>query len=326
MKSSPKDIISAILAALDRPKSIRQVAQECGINWESARKYMQVLAEAGVLEERQGGKARVFVRKDVPRDPENFFGLPLDKKMKEEIDALYGAIERAWMKKHGSKPGRVQVQKLLRKLDRQFNLELPMGWYLYGLLCVRPYDPGREYSGKVSREIERAIWLLIEEIGTDAYSAMRRQYAEEGKELYIKTLELRRLLLGGSRKEVEPKMYEWLKYLPKMDTESNNLVNEWVGSVTDVFRLSDPEELKTLRSEFIGVFEDIWKLVALFNFQNDMRRFYGEMAERYLAPSIALQKFYATESLKHLVEITPEETLSEKEKEFIRKIRAFSPQ
>jgi len=323
MKTPSERILRKILSVLNEPKSIRQVAEECNIHWESARKYLEVLKEAGVLEEIVEGKARRFVRKDIAgKDPENFFGLPLDEETKRKIDAIYGAIVRAWVRRFGVKPGRIEVQKVLRKVDRKLGLNLPMGWYIYGLLCVRPYDPAREYHGKVSGEIERAVEQIVSEVEPGAYLAMRTQYAEEGKELYIKTLELKRLLVSGSRQDIEAKMYEWLRYLPEMDEESNDLVNEFVGLVSDIFRLVSREELEMLRSEIVSTFEDIWRVIALFNFQKDMEKFYGKTARKYITPHIAMQKFYASESLKHLTEIAPREKLSKEESEFIGRIRA----
>ncbi len=325
MKTSSGKIVRDILAALDSPKSIMEVAKECNINWESARKYMQVLAEAGVLEERQGGKARVFVRKDFLRDPENFFGLPLDREMKEMIDGLYGAIERAWMKKHGSKPAKTFVYKILWELNKDRDIRIPMGWYLFGAICVRPYSPDRQYPHKVSKEDKKKIVELVNKYSRfhSTYKLMRYHYIEERNELYKKRLELKQLLVAGPPGEIESMVYDFVSYTPEMDSESSKLVNEFLAMVIDAFKLVDKRELPTVQSELLTSFESLWKLIALFNFKEDMGNFYDkEVLKKLIDPEIEIQKLETLEQFLVLSEFIPERKLSKEEEEFIQKIRA----
>ena len=328
MKTPRGEIISRILSVLDSPKSIRQVAQECGIHWESAQKYLEALRDAGILSEVREGRSRKFVRKEVPRDPENFFGLPLDGETARKIDSLYGAIEKEWIKQHGSKPNRTFMYKLLWNLRNDLDFRIPMGWYLFGAICVRPYNPERKYpTAKVPSSLRAKISGLVKQYGKfhSTGELLDYHYIEEKKELYKKKLEIQRALMGGVLKEVEPRLYDFISYVPEVDREAGEFLSEFAAMVTDAFKLVPERELPMVQAELLASFHALWRLIALFVFREDMRKFYDDSVLRQLIdPEIAQQKQEVLDRLTALAGIIPERKLTPEEEEFIRRIRAAS--
>src|SRR3989344_859025 len=143
-RKSAKELIKRILKSIsETPKSIHEIAQDCESNWESIKVYLETLKESRVVQETGIGNKRVFSIPlyETPRATGNYFNLPIKESDEKVIESLFAKIREEWKKKTGKLPGRIQVQKCLARINKMCDLRLPMGWYLFGPACAKPYEP-----------------------------------------------------------------------------------------------------------------------------------------------------------------------------------------
>ncbi|MDD4363583.1 MAG: hypothetical protein PHD33_05180, partial [Atribacterota bacterium] len=137
----------------------------------------------------------------VKKREDTYFGLSLTKRDENLINYLYTKIKMYWVQKTGREPGRVEVQKTIARINKEYNLNLPIGWYLYGQMCIKTYDSQLTYTYDlklIEKEITSNLSLIdgfIKKI-VDTYSKMtisqikKESYLIENKELYLKKTEL----------------------------------------------------------------------------------------------------------------------------------------
>ena len=95
--------------------------------------------------------------------------------------------------------------------------------------------------------------------------------------------------------------------------------------VIDAFKLVPERELPMVQAELLASFYALWRLIALFVFREDMRKFYDDtVLEQLIDPEIAQQKQEVLDRLTALAGTIPERKLTPEEEEFIRRIRAAS--
>lgn len=311
-RKSAREIIKQVLDSVsDNPKSIHEIAQEIGSNWESVKDYLVSLKEAGLLEEVSVGNKRVFSLSSysLPKRNGCYFNLPVSKTDDKLIDSLYYSIRSEWVKVTGKEPGKVQVQKSLFKIDKICGLKLPIGWYQYGAVCVKPYDPSYPY---VNYDIEPRILNCIHTVVSDyssepAYRLKLRQYEEENNELYKTKEFVVKVLLSSdfSKKNVgfsSKLFYDILRYMPEIkDDNSKYLLNEYVSLVTRLMTVLSEEDLQDIKGDIVSSFDKFWRLITLYQYKSDLRKYYPvEVLERHFALDISLQKFELSDNLSYL--------------------------
>ncbi|HLC56621.1 MAG TPA: hypothetical protein VJJ23_05270 [Candidatus Nanoarchaeia archaeon] len=320
IRKPAKDIIKLIIKSLiSTPKSINEVAEDCKSNWESIKQYLESLKEVGIVEETSVGNKRVFsiTQWKIEKRGDTYFGLPLEQKDEKLIDSLFFKIKEEWQKNTGKIPGRTQLNKTLAKINNLCNLNLPIGWYQFGALCVKRYDPLIEYNyEQLSNETlicaQNVIKDYSKEIST--YDLKIKQYKEEDKKLYI-TKELVLLLLTSQElskihtKELTNNLYNILFYLPKIeDTQSKRIINEFIATILQLFSVLPEEEFQNIKIDIIESFNSLWRLIALYQYSDDLEKYYPkEILIRHLNLDKDLQKIEVMDWLLYLNEMMPSE-------------------
>lgn len=335
-RKSAKELIKRVLNSIaETPKSIHEIAQDCESNWESVKIYLESLKEAGVVQETEVGNKRVFSipQRNVVKKTGNYFDLPITLEDEKTIDSVFCKIKEEWIKKAGNVPGRIQVQKSLAKINKYCKLQLPIGWYLFGAVCVKPYDPLMQYpySG-LDNQVLMCVNEVVEGFSAEpsASSLKLRCYNEEDNELY-KTKEILLALLSSqkfSRKyvqEINSQLYSLLKCTPPIfDELAKDSVNEFVGVVLQLVNNLPDDELQLVKNDVCAAFNEIWRLIALYNYFSDLEPYYvknfsREVELKHFLTEIALQKTEVVEYLKHLNDLVP--ALPEPDDENYRKIK-----
>lgn len=321
-RKTSRDIIKRILDSVrNGPKSIYEIAQDVGSNWGSICKYLESLRDARVLIETSVNNTRSFgliVNNIQPNG--NFFDLPINSDTVKTIDSIYNKIVEEWKKQTGVLPGRVQVHKSLYKINKDCAINLPMGWYLFGALCVKPYNPATtyDYSG-----LDRKILTCVKDVVTDyskeksTYTLKIKQYTEENKILYL-TKEALSLLFSSNRfdknniQEISKMLYTFLANLPKIhDKESLQLVNEFVGTVLQLINSLPDEELASLKPDIMRAFSELWEMIALYQFSNDLESHYSkEILFKHMNIERNLRKCEVEEQLLYLNDFIPKKVIS----------------
>ncbi|MHA1829508.1 MAG: hypothetical protein ACTSX6_12790 [Candidatus Heimdallarchaeaceae archaeon] len=321
-RKSARELIKRILQSItDSPKSIHEIAQDAESNWESVKEYLESLKEAGIVQEGAVGNKRVFslVTGNIPKKNGNYFDLPILEKDDKLISSLFSKIKEEWKRVTEKEPGQIQVQKSLRRIDRLCKLNLPIGWYLFGAMCVKPYNPLFDYEYQpMTKEIEECVHEVVLEYSKEptAYSLKIRQYKEENKILY-QTKELILSLLTSSRfskkyiSEINKLFYDLINNLPKInDSESKSLINEFVGVVFQLINNISNNEIQFVKPDILQAFNEVWKLIALYEYSTDLESYYeanydSKILLKHFNLDISLQKFEVKEHISYLDSLTP---------------------
>ena len=337
-RKSAKELIKRILRSLsEAPKSIHEISKECESNWESIKIYLESLKDAGILQEADIGNKRVFslVECDKENKTGNYFGLPIKPEDEKLIASLFFKIRVEWKKRKGVIPGGIQVQKTLARINKECNLNLPIGWYQFGTLCVKPYDSSLEYvySGLGEKE-ERCVSEIVEIYSKEpsATALKIKHYNEENKTLY-KTKELLLSLFSSTTfskkyiQEINNQLYALLENCPNIfDIESKELINEFVGLVLQMINTLSDSDLKLVKSDIYQSFNEIWKLIALYNYFEDLKPYYAknfskEIELKHFISEMNMQKMEVIEYLKYLNDLLPHQ--AEPDDETYRKIKSL---
>ena len=321
-RKSAKELIKRILNSIsETPKSIHEIAKDCGSNWESIKVYLETLRESGVVQETEMGNKRVFSipQYEIIKKTGNYFDLPIIETDETLIDSLFFKIREEWKKKTGNIPGSIQVQKSLARINKICNLKLPMGWYCFGPMCVKPYNRGMEYSYvELDDNIQKCVIETVSEYSTEhsAYTLKLRHYNEENNELYL-TKEILLTLLSSkdfSKKyvqEINTQLYALLKHTPPIfDEIVKDIVNEFVSVVMQLVNNLTDDDLQLVKNDIYTAFNEVWKIIALYNYFSDLEPYYvknfsREIELKHFLTEMTLQKLEVVEYLKHLNDLVP---------------------
>lgn len=318
-RKGSRELVEAILNSLQKhPKSIHEIAQETNSDWESVKKYLESLKISGLLDENKIGNKRVFGIKFFRASlrPDTYFGLPLKYSQEKLIDSLFAKIKGSWKNIKGQYPSKTQAQKVLVKTNKLCGLNIPTGWYKYGEICVKPYDPGMDYKyteieneSKVTDCINKLVSEYSKEIST--YRLRMKQYHDENKELYV-TKELILTLLSSSDlskpnkySELVDLLYKFIYNLPE-NVKSKDLIEEFTGITVQL--LNNKDELDLAKADIIESFSSLWSLVSLYQFKDDLKKYYSkEVLAKHLDSHIYSKRSEVIYSLRNLTERVPEE-------------------
>ena len=317
-----RELIKRILKSLTHnPRTVQEIARAAESNWGSVGEYLESLKEAGIVVENQIGGKKTFslAMRLLKHKSENYFDLPVTEEDKKTISSLFSKIREEWKKATGTDPGKIQVQTSLWRINRLCKLGLPIGWHLFGSMCVKPYDPRIRYEYRdLGKETENCVRDTVREYSEDpsAYSLKIRQYCEAGSKLY-QTKELIMAMLVSSEfsiknmQEINGLFYDLLISLPEIPNEdSKNLVNEFAGIVFRLVSSLPEEELRHSRPDILQGFIEIWKLIALYQYSGDLKEYYEtnygkDLLWKHFSIEISLQKSEIAEQMSHLESLLP---------------------
>lgn len=315
-----RDILEKITSVLREGggKSIKEIVNESGAQRNTVKRYLDSLENQGLVEYEKDGRKKVYYSSNEylalsERTKFSHFGLQVDEETREKITDICNSIVDRWKEETGRKPGKTEIQKTLAMVNDRENLGLPIGWYMYGEMSPVVFDPQDHFDS--SRAVQDAG--LMETIGgtverntqfNSVSDLMEHRYKEKDKDLYIAKHELKEDILPEDRPKSEamPKIYRFVYNLPDIeDEESKAMVDEFVSIFSALYDGDDT----FLRSELISLFDAVWRLVALYNFRNDLRE-QGNFSEKELEIKFRIdiysQKQEVREKLERLQDFMPE--------------------
>lgn len=315
-KKTTSEMLKLIINSVSEgEKSILEIAKDMDSNWETVKTYLETLKDANVLEEREDGKKRVFFIKN-RKSNKTYFGLPLDSEKEKLINGLFFKINEIW-KKTTSKPiTQIQAQKILFKLNKSFNLGIPMGKYIYGEIAVKSFSDFEGFGNvEIGKDIILELANIVKEVSKDdyAYKTKNKHYEEINDPTYfVKEYILSRLyspyLNKNAIHDIQLKLStiflnEWHKIT---DNKTKEILQDYNLLLQDISTNYSEELLIKNKRNFILSFENVWKLLAMFIFKNDLRKFYSEgVLETCFMYDIENQKKEVIEIGKQLQSIMP---------------------
>lgn len=290
-RGSTQILIRKIMECLAKgPKSATEISEETGLDRTAIARYLDVLRESEFIVEEQEGTSKKFILSSNYR-LDTYFGLSIDQKTNEVIDSLYSLIEEKWKEKTGRKLLKTTAQKIIYQVINSCDLKtkIPTGWYIYGGICIKPFDYNQSYDFKgLDEQTIRCVTETVAEYSTNnfEYESKQLQYKKAGKELYDIKEDILKLLYSKnfSKKSMyvfQKKYRDFLYAAPKEDAVYKELINEYDSILIDVTRYWDDfvdekndRHFAEFKQKLITSFEALWKLVAMVNFKQDL--FTGE--------------------------------------------------
>jgi len=268
MPETTEDIIDSIKKVLSEgePLSISQVARKAKIDWRTANHYLIILEKIDLVKSYKFKNTVTYFYKD----PDNYFKLPIKEKHQKIISTIYAYIKEFCEKKFQKEPTKTQVYKVIWKVNKELKLNLPIGWYRYGPICMQVYQ-GKERKEKT---LEKKEVILIKNI-TEEYCfldniKLQRKIYEEAKEAaYI----LKEKIL--EEENVDVLLMDLVKEVPEETREI----------VTDFIRTTLLLKWGKTRSYF----SELWKYVTLVRLKESLREYYDNV-NRYLDEQISSTK------------------------------------
>ncbi|MFA5792222.1 MAG: winged helix-turn-helix domain-containing protein [Candidatus Paceibacterota bacterium] len=272
--------IDRIIALLhENPQSINEITKKLKINWRTVESILETLKKRDLVIEKQSSRARKFFAKD----KHNYFELPVKSKDEKILKTIYALIRTY----STPEPTKTQVYKITWKVNKQFNLKLPIGWYKYGP-CPEVIYTGKE-EGLIPLPTSQKNF--IKETTTkyatiDNFTLQKHIYEEENYTLYLLKEKLR-TYNGESKQELNELLMNLIKEVPKETIEVTTdftgltLLKGWDIDTQDCFRV-------------------FWKYIAMINHRESLRDYYPDI-DFYMNEKIDEAKRDAQLLIKSLV-------------------------
>lgn len=317
-KKKTGELIQQISESLSRrPKSINVVASDVDTNWESAKNALETLKALGLVDETRVGNERIFRRKGpvlrAGRD-DTLFGLPLTEEQERLIDFTFMEIKKEWTAAVGYPPTKTHIQKMITEVADECDLNIPRGWYKFGFMCVKNYDPRIDYPiviPNIAEKIKKCITTVVDKCrNLSAYAIKLQQYSNRKEKLYL-TKESIIKLLGNyefnqeNRSNLRHLLTEFaFAFTVKEDALNKctlTMLNEFIATMIRIIKDNSEEELNTYRQDLVEGFNNLWDLIATYRLFDSLSKFYtGDQLQDYLGSKIETKIATVNEYLKHL--------------------------
>ncbi|MFH1053809.1 MAG: helix-turn-helix domain-containing protein [Candidatus Woesearchaeota archaeon] len=255
-RKSPIDIIPSIINSLkEGEQTINQLSKKSKINRVTLSQYISAFEKTGLIKTRRDGRERYV---QLRNNPDSYFDLPINEKDKKTMQTIYALIKKACIKLYNKEPGKTHVYKIINDINVEQNLNLPIGWYQYGPCSVLIYRGNEEQQIKLNFKIKEKVKEYCKLEKTDLQQQIYKKYK---KELY----QFKERVL----KEKNPDIIKLITLVQK----------EAIETTTDFVRAT----LLLGWKNTIEIFKDsFWKYIALIEFKESLRDYYGEDIDKYL--------------------------------------------
>lgn len=314
-KSSTQNVLREILLVLSQGETtLTEISEKTGVDRTAIARYLDLFQDVGLVRERKEGRHKRYRMEGCTYNPETYFGLPLEKATAQLIDSIYARIQELWQGRSKRPLSRLQAQKMLFKVNKLCSLNIPVGWYLYGGISVKPYDQEIDYVNEGLPEyVEECIVTVVEEFLKDdfAYTSKLRQYDEEREELYLVKEQILRILHSPRfGKDSLPMLKKKLEELidkapsPRDDTYTSLLAN-YKGMISEIATLEE-QTIIDLAPTLRNSFDYVWKLIAMYRFKSDLLSHYSqETLDAHMGADIAQQEKEAIEVCSEIQSMVP---------------------
>ncbi|MCX6818262.1 MAG: winged helix-turn-helix domain-containing protein [Candidatus Aenigmarchaeota archaeon] len=334
-KKTSREVVQSVIESLKKgPKSIYEVAGETGTTWDSVRKYLEMLEESGIAVERAEGNKRVFTLKSCTSSPEKnsgtLFGIPIKSEQDNLVNFLFMKIRETWKEKTTYYPNKTQVQKLLVDIVQECNLDVPLVWYRFGELCLKLYDPTKDYSYtsvKNESEINECINRIVEKEKDHNSVYMRKgQYIKSKNLLYLRQFEFEKnfgiIELNDENKLKIRDILMEIGFNFKLNEETENaakILNDFISTTIYMLKTMKSDEINELRTEILDTMRIVWDMITTYNlFESLLKIGYDKNTlKSYLDIYFIINERLAIEYVSYLRDLCKVDELKETEfKEF----------
>jgi len=278
---STSNLIKTLLLELNKaPGSIADLSKRSGINFNSVKTYLEMLSDSNVVAKEIANNKIIYILKNnCYNDKDTYFGLPIKQEIKEKVYSLYSYITKKW-KETTTKPiSKTQIQKILYKTNKNFNLNLPFGWFKYGQACAVPYSYNMNYDNffkdlpdNITKDLDINITNCINENVT---KTKEKHYIDENNPVYIAKEKIIKEL-NTELKSLDIKiilnLYNMIldNEAKKINKNTMRLLDDYSQLLKDLFKLNNIDDVA---NEVRESFNIIWDLISTFIYKEDMKKY-----------------------------------------------------
>jgi len=262
-------------------KTINEIAEKVGANWDTVERKINLLKSLNIVDSNKKNNREYFGVRYNSIIYNTLFNIPITNEERERTEAIFAAIEKAWLKQSSVKPGKTQMQKTAVKVAKELEIDIPAGWYKWGKLCLLQYDKNKKYveDETIVRFDNEIIKSTVNEFKSkSAELSVKLQYEQEKEPLYITKYNLEKELISLDEKiSNKDKILLLLAMLAANFKEEDNtkfnineLLDYFVGTMQTIFRKLENEIIFSRKGELITAFKDMWNVLATYNFYNTL--------------------------------------------------------
>jgi len=283
-KKTTSELLKLIIKSVSEgEKSILEIANDIESNWETVKTYLVALTDAGILSEEDKGNKRVFIFKN-NRNNKTYFNLPLTSEQEKLAKGLFFRINEKWNQLRNTPITQLQAQKILVKIIKSHNLNIPVGRYIYGEISICSYCNTDLENFPIGQDIITELDTITEEVAKDkfAYETKQKHYLDLNETYQNKEQILGILYSKTFDKNDVPKIQKlFLKIHINenqiiVDNEVQDILQAYSDLLFDINTCYDKELFEDNKRAFIQLFEKVWKLIAMFIFKNDLGKYYSQ--------------------------------------------------
>ena len=238
-----------------QPQSITELAHNCNVTWRTAKKHLEELKALHLVFKKTKGVKQVFFL----LDQTNYFDLPLSKPQEDVILAVFSQIRQT------TTVTKTQALKILYETNKQFNLNIPFGWYLYGPICVKPFTH-QPTSYTLSKEIRSFINETTSSYASKTNSEVEDLVYQENPLYQLK----KSIVQTPLQENLNLLLMDFIKEVPQ---ETKELVTDCARAIM----------LIGWTQETRNAFELTWKYVATIYFKNTLQEHYSYDIRSYFS-------------------------------------------
>lgn len=318
-KKTKKQLIQKIIQSLNEgSKTINEIAENAGSNWDTINQNLDILKKLDIVEEGSEDNKKIFKLKKqslIYRD-DTLFGLPISHNAENLCNYLFVKIKEKWVQKKQCIPNKTQMQKVVAEIAN--NVEafsiIPRGWYLFGEMCTLQYSPDKNYQYKQVKE--EAEWDTGINKAIDIYSKYEHtreilfeQYQRRGKALYLNKLNLQQALYSKidseTKKLISRLLYNFAMEFPLKEDNKDivEMLNMYVSITGEMLLEKSDNDIVEIQPLLIDCFIAVWELIAMYNLLDSLaeRKFESrDTLWKYFKGRVELSK---TECIEYLSEL-----------------------
>ncbi len=325
IRKTPQQIKEEILSKLnDKPLSIEQLRKNIkDSNWSTINIYLKELNKEGKVKEIiSTDKAKIYQK----IFGDTYFDIPITEEERKKFRTLFSLIIQEY-KSYKKIPSKTHLAKCAVHVIDNKNSglnDLPIIWYLYGMIPQMVADPSREYHEETELSHKTKVQNLIKEYVDEnrdkgSLQIQIEQHKKYEEELYVITDEFFK----------ETNIQSWddeiiLKLLNKffINCPIDNEFPE-VFELTEILfslvnKLSKISNLQEHRNKILLTFNSLWKFIALYKLYKSKTSGKNPMSKNILL------KFYIGEDLEVRKECFYEAILDLKS-DYLNQLVEFDP-
>jgi len=320
-RTSTSEIIKDLLNSLTiAPGSIAEISKRTDINFHSVKTYLEMLCDSNVLvKEIANNKIIYKLQNNFIADKDTYFGLPFSQEIKEQVYSFYNYITKKWTENTTKPISKTQIQKILYKTNKNFNLQLPFGWFKYGQACAVPYSYNTNYDDffkETPTEIKKDLDAnIINCINENVSKTKNKHYAEENNPVYIAKEQIIKELNSDLKQikiQLVTKLYKMIVDLEakKIDRNTVRLLDDYGDLIEDIF--TEIKNKDNICNELRESFNEVWNLISLFIYKEDMKKYSLEqnIIENCFAPDIIKTRENVIDICRELKSMLPAKNIT----------------